>query len=64
MAHVSPTRKSESGRLNAGNHAVKVVSKHRLAEGSYSTVFPQDDGLKAPRNGHLGSHSVKPTLTK
>jgi hypothetical protein len=55
-----PTKKAE--HASPSHHAVKVVAKHRLADGHHSTVFPQhvDTSHWHPgaRNGHGGSHTV------
>jgi hypothetical protein len=55
-----PTKKSE--HASPGHHAVKVVTKHRLADGAHSSVFPDHGGggsfHPGARNGHAGSHTV------
>lgn len=53
-----PTKKGD--KLVSGDHMVKVVKNHRLADGHHSTVFPQHAegmGMFHPgsRNGHMGS---------
>ena len=57
---VKPTKASE--HASKGHHTVKVVGKHRLGEGTHSTVFPSHVGEnhwhQGARNGHGGSHTV------
>lgn len=61
---VKPTKASE----NVPHTAVKVVTKHRLADGHHNTVFPQhvDENHWHPsvRNGHHGSHTVQAKMKK
>lgn len=65
MTQVSkPVKSYAKPPLSEADHMPKVVSKHRLAEGHYSTVFPQDAGLSGPRNGHMGGHTVASTKRK
>lgn len=53
-----PTKRSEHAA--PVHHAVKVVTKHRLAEGAHDTVFPHNEHWHSgSRNGHAGSHTVK-----
>lgn len=59
-----PTKSYGKPPFNESDHAVKIVTKHRLAEGHYSAIFPQDAGMTGPRNGHLGSHEVKAKMHK
>ena len=54
-----PTKKAEHAASNAGHHAVKVVTNHRLAGGDHSTVFPHNPHWHGgARNGHAGTHTV------
>lgn len=56
---VKPTKPG----MTVHHSSVKVVTKHRLAEGHHNTVFPQhvDESHWYPgaRNGHHGSHTVQ-----
>ena len=58
---VSPTKRAEHAAKTSSNHTVKVVTKHRLAEGAHSSVFPEHIGenhwYQGARNGHLGTHT-------
>jgi hypothetical protein len=59
---ISP-KKSTEHASKAAVH-VGVVGKHRLGEGTHSTVFPSHVGEShwhnGPRQPHHGSHSVTP----
>ena len=65
---VSATKRSEHAAKHSAHNQVKVVTKHRLADGHHSTVFPQHAGEShwhgGPRNGHPGSHEAKATMKK
>lgn len=61
-----PLKKSEKAAHS--DHSAKVVSSHRLADSSYSAVFPQHADTNhwhgGPRQGHGGSHKVTASLKK
>lgn len=65
---VSPTKHSEHAAKNSKAHGIEVVAKHRLAEGSHSSVFPEHIGEsqwhKGARKGHTGHHSITHKTSK
>ena len=66
MAKVTPTKSGERASPVASHHAVKAVTKHRLADGHHSDVFPHHVGDNhwhgghgtSVRQSHGGSHTV------